>query len=357
MSKSNAHVVLLVDRGLVEGTEDVIEQSKGTLGPDDETSKVATWSELEEVEPPDVDDFNTRKVAEGLDDAVVLIVDNKRTTALTVAAVPELSLAGTQLAGGGDLHNIGMRTQSLEEGDGLLGLVEGLDLGGNDKGNLLDLLNAVTTSENEGRKSGGSESRDDGESALVLVDLDVPLPPGLGGGEHATTPAHVTEGGLTNCTNSVRSSLKIVRSDAPGQIGEFLHHQHGEYERRHDRYPKTQQRSDDQPSRPRSRPGACFWRCSLYLWSEKALHEDNDHLRTVHLLDDIKSDGGGKDRREGEGGGSLYNSISTSISTTTTTATTPDIPPAVERTLTVGLEAIEDGLEGVAFSRRTIRLL
>lgn len=31
---------------------------------------------------------------------------------------------------------------------------------------------------------------------LALVDLDVPLPPDLGGSEHATGSAHVTKGGL-----------------------------------------------------------------------------------------------------------------------------------------------------------------
>ena len=34
-------------------------------------------------------------------------------------------------------------------------------------------------------------------SLLALVDLDVPLAPDLGGSEHATGTAHVTEGGLT----------------------------------------------------------------------------------------------------------------------------------------------------------------
>ena len=37
---------------------------------------------------------------------------------------------------------------------------------------------------------------------LVLVDLDVPLAPDLGRGEHATGAAHVTEGSLTGAVGT-----------------------------------------------------------------------------------------------------------------------------------------------------------
>lgn len=43
-----------------------------------------------------------------------------------------------------------------------------------------------------GGRGGGVQN-----SLLALVDLDVPLAPDLGRGEHATGTAHVTEGGLT----------------------------------------------------------------------------------------------------------------------------------------------------------------
>jgi hypothetical protein len=185
-----------VDRGLVEGAEDIVEEGEGTLGPDDESAEMSTGGELEEVEAANVDKLNTGEVAEGLDDTVILVVNNEGTTALTVAAVPELTLAGTELARVGDLDDVSVGLQGLEKSDGLLGLLEGLDIGGDDEWNLLDLLDAVATSEDEGRKSRSGESGDDGETALVLVDLDVPLAPGLGGSEHTTAPAHVTEGSL-----------------------------------------------------------------------------------------------------------------------------------------------------------------
>lgn len=41
-----------------------------------------------------------------------------------------------------------------------------------------------------------------GNVLLALVNLDVPLPPDLGGGEHATGTAHVTEGSLTGTVST-----------------------------------------------------------------------------------------------------------------------------------------------------------
>lgn len=148
----HVHVVLLVDRGLVEGTENLIEEAKCALSPDDETTKVSTGGELEEVQSPDVDELDTRDVAESLDDTVVFVVDNERSTALAVTAVAELALASTELAGVRDLDDIGVRAEGFEESDSLLGLGEALNSGVDDEGDLLDLLDAVTTSENKRRE-------------------------------------------------------------------------------------------------------------------------------------------------------------------------------------------------------------
>ena len=113
-----------------------------------------------------------------------------------MAAIPHLALTRAESARVGDLDDISVGAEGLEESDGLLGLGDLLDLGGDDEGDFVNLLDAVAAGEDERGESRGSQSRDDGESALVLVDLDVPLAPGLGGGEHATTSAHVTERGL-----------------------------------------------------------------------------------------------------------------------------------------------------------------
>jgi len=59
----------------------------------------------------------------------------------------------------------------------------------------------MTSGQNESGQSSGSQSGTDGESLLADVDLSVPFPPDLGGSEHPTAPAHVTEGTLA-CTMS-----------------------------------------------------------------------------------------------------------------------------------------------------------
>jgi len=63
--------------------------------------------------------------------------------------------------------------------------------------NFFDVLDAVATGENQGGQDRGSEARDNGEVALVLVHLDVPFALCLVSGRKQTpTMAQVTEGSL-----------------------------------------------------------------------------------------------------------------------------------------------------------------
>lgn len=151
---------------------------------------------MEEVQPLDVDKLNTRKITESLDDTIILVINNKGTTALPVSAVPELALTGAQFTGVGDLDDIGVGAEGLQESDSLLGLLEGLNIGRDDERDFSDFLDSVSTGKNERRKGRGSESGDDSESALVLIDLNVPPAPSFGRSKHTTTTTHVTEGSL-----------------------------------------------------------------------------------------------------------------------------------------------------------------
>ena len=62
-----------------------------------------------------LDDINTGNVPESLGDALVLVVDDKRTQLLDVTAVPQLSLAGAHAAGGVDpvVRKIGENTNCI----------------------------------------------------------------------------------------------------------------------------------------------------------------------------------------------------------------------------------------------------
>ncbi|KAJ7460156.1 hypothetical protein FB451DRAFT_1181828 [Mycena latifolia] len=135
---------VLFGEDLVEGSEHLVEEHECTLGPDDETAEMATGGELQEVEPADVDELDAGKVAEHLDDVVVLL-----------------------LAGVGHLGGVGV--QRLKESNGLLGFGEGLGGGGNDERDLLDLLDAMAKGEDQRRQCRCSKRRNDRKAALVLV--------------------------------------------------------------------------------------------------------------------------------------------------------------------------------------------
>lgn len=56
----------------------------------------------------------------------------------------------------------------------------------------------MSSSENEGSASGGSEASSDGVSLLVGVNLSVPFSPGSERSKHASLSAHVTESSLSS---------------------------------------------------------------------------------------------------------------------------------------------------------------
>ena len=73
---------------------------EGRLGPDAEPSNMSTRSNLEEIESVDIDEGDTWDVTESAGDTIVLVVDDKWSSALDATTVPHLSLASTAAAGG-----------------------------------------------------------------------------------------------------------------------------------------------------------------------------------------------------------------------------------------------------------------
>ena len=193
----------------------MVKECESSLGPDDEAAEMTTRSELEKVQSLDVGEFDTREVAECFYDAVILAVDDERASALAVPTVAHLSLSGAEFARVGDLDDISVGVDALQEGNCFLGLLEGLDGGGDDERHLGDLLDAVTTGENEGGEGRSSECGDGGEATLVLVHFDVPLAPSFGRGEHATTTAHVTKcslGGWSRARDGKTGRMYLART-------------------------------------------------------------------------------------------------------------------------------------------------
>jgi len=156
---------------------------------------VATRGELEEVERVDGAGLDTGDVAESKDKILAIllgVVDNERTTALSVTATPHLALTSADLAGVASLKDILASADCLEKGNSLLCLLDGKAGGGDNEGNLGDGADRVTAGQKEGRAATGGERGGGREALLVEVDLLVPLAPDLGGGEHTAGAAHVT---------------------------------------------------------------------------------------------------------------------------------------------------------------------
>ena len=151
-------VVLFEFGALGVGSVKSIELLKGGLSPDAEAAKMATRGELEQVKGINAAQLNTGDVAEGFDNSIVLVVNDKGSTSLGEAAVAHLTLACTDLLGVLDLFNVTVGVKGLEESDGLSSLCEVLDAVGNDEGNFVDLLYAMATGHNESGDTRGSNS-------------------------------------------------------------------------------------------------------------------------------------------------------------------------------------------------------
>ena len=172
--------VTLELRGLGGAAVDGVEGGESVGRPDDETAKVSTRGELEEVEGVDVAGLDTGKVAESGDEVLAVlggVVDDEGAATLDVATVPQLTLTGAELAGVLDLLDIGGGTDSLEEVDSLGGLLQGTvgeGSAGDDKGNLRDGTDAVATGEDKGSAGRSSDGRNGGETPGRMLVLPVP---------------------------------------------------------------------------------------------------------------------------------------------------------------------------------------
>jgi hypothetical protein len=165
--------VLLESRSSGSSTVNFVQSSESGRGPDNEATKVTTRGELEEVEGVDGGGLNTGDVAEGLDELLAVglgVVDDERTTALAETTATHLTLTGAGLARLLDLDEVRAGTDSLEEGNGGLGLgdsgaLEGLGL--NDEGDFGNVGDTVTASEQKRRNGRSSQGRGGSEASVT----------------------------------------------------------------------------------------------------------------------------------------------------------------------------------------------
>ena len=191
-------VALLLGGVLVEVTEDLLESGETTLGEDEESTEVTTRGELEDVESVHIADIDTGDVTGSLGDlSIGIIVDDEGTLGHDVSGSSELADTNSGVLVVLDLEELLTGTELGEGIDEILGLGGGVETV-DDKGELGDVVDLVATGHHERSASRGGESGSDGVSSHGDVALSVPLSPDLKGSEHTGLSAHVTEGSLTS---------------------------------------------------------------------------------------------------------------------------------------------------------------
>ena len=193
----------LLDTSLGGGTEDGIKSGEGGRSVDNESSEVTTGGEHEEVKSVDVARVNSGHVSGVLVDVrVVVVVDDEGTLSHGESGVSELTLTVSGGLGSTDSVEIGSTSNGDERSEHGTGGLSGVDVG--NEGELGDGVDSVSSGEDEGSASGGSEARGDGGSLLVGVNLSVPFSPDFEWSEHSGLSAHVTESSLS-CSGSTGS--------------------------------------------------------------------------------------------------------------------------------------------------------
>ena len=150
---------------------------------------------------------------------LILIEDDEGTFLHDTLPIPHFTLASPEPLGLVDLLNIGIGLAFLQENMGLLGFGVGLDLVGDNQRELSDVIDAVTFSHDKGRNTGGGDSRGDGVALLGYVDLAMPASISLGGSEHVTSAAHVTESTLAGSVGTTSADTGNTCDGTTGTPG------------------------------------------------------------------------------------------------------------------------------------------
>lgn len=173
------------------------------MGPDNESSEVSSWGESQKVESVNICDFNSWDVSDGLSQVLSFISnDDEGSSSHCESSASELSFSGSQCLGSGDSQNIVIGSESLQDLDGLFGLLNLANFVGQNEGELGNVLDSVSSSHDQSWDSGGGQSGSEGVSLLFEIDLSVPSSPGFEWVSHSTFSGLVTESSLSGSVGS-----------------------------------------------------------------------------------------------------------------------------------------------------------
>lgn len=198
-NRSFQFIVRFLFTGSLEGSENIVQSHASGLSPDDESTQLSSGGQGLEVQSVDISDFNTRDVSESLNEFDVFVsIDDEGSFLDLVSFVSQFSFSSSQGLGVNDLLDVFVGSEFLQESDSLVGLFERFKSIFNHEGHFGDLVNLVSSGHNQGGQGSSGQSRGDGVSSLLDVDLSVPSSVGLEGEGHSTLSDHVTEGGLSS---------------------------------------------------------------------------------------------------------------------------------------------------------------
>jgi len=105
---SSVEVISTLFEGRVSvGTENSVKSSETTLGEDDESTEMSSWSELEDIESMDVASVNTWQVSSGsLQFVISFVVDDQWSLSQDVSGVSQFTLTGSGVSGFSNLGKI-----------------------------------------------------------------------------------------------------------------------------------------------------------------------------------------------------------------------------------------------------------
>lgn len=206
-------VSLLVEALFSTVSEQFVKSSEGTLSPDDESSELTTRCQLQKVHSVDIAEIDSRYVSEGLQHFdIVIRVDDERSSSLHKSSVSQFSFTGSQLLALDDSNNIIVDVESLKESNSILSLFDVLHSVFNDQRQFRDLLDFVSSSQDQRSDSGSSNSSSSGMSSLFDIHSSVPSSVSLQRSEHSSLSNHVSESSLSTSA-STRSTYSWNSGD------------------------------------------------------------------------------------------------------------------------------------------------
>jgi len=208
---------------LVGGRVDRVERLEGIGGVDGESTDMSTRSEFEEVELIDGEEGDAGDVSHSLDDTVVVLVDDERTSLLDSSSVSHFTASSSESSGFLDSVDVIDGTDGLEYADGGLGLLECLGSAVDDEWEFWNSRDNVTLGHGERRNASSSDGGNNSVPSLSDIYSSMPVAPRLVWVEHSTASAHVSESSGTrsrsttssdsgNTSNSSASTPRFGRS-------------------------------------------------------------------------------------------------------------------------------------------------